>query len=365
MTRGTKLIGTAFVPVLALAAVLAVAGSLPASLVVDNRIDPITWAMAACAATLVACCVLLTAVPSTVGHGAGRDGTVVGNAAGQAADEVTNDGPPAGTARETGHGTGDGMGSGTGRRMGGWSRVVTAVWVAGVTPYAVESVPHHRLADLSLAAMAIAVSLSLGRRRAWSVVAMALATGVACACEATATIWVVACVTAAIRRKERRAGACLVLACGVLGVITARFAGWPQTAGQAIYSVVYAMHRDLMIVIPAVLLGLVGYAKAHADTADYPSEQSFLRAWTPIAACALLLLLLGVPLDVRLCVLPLLWWTPTALTELGRITTGCQTPPSPVRAIGVLSCFVTATLAITGLRHLANGPLFALHLFAP
>ena len=296
---------------------LAATGSLTSAFDVDAGLDLVAWAIASCTAVIVMSCVLATAPTSS------------------------------------------------GDASNGWPRVATVLAIAAWIPYAAESVCHRELADVSLAATAIAVALWLRRGNLWLTMLAAAATGLACACQITAAIWLIAGVLSALSSRDNRARAGIVLAAGAAGVVVGRLVGWPMLSGYDVHGPASAMHRDLAILMPAVLLGLVGYSKGLANSGRVTARTSWLLDWTGVATACLLLAVWGVPLDVRLCVLPLFWWMPVALAELARLLGAGAQPDLTLRAVGLLSCAVLASLAVTGVLRLADGPLLAVHILSP
>ncbi len=205
-----------------------------------------------------------------------------------------------------------------GESIGRRPRLLSALLVALLFPYGAESVAHSIGSDMVI--FATVVAFALARRRGAPPLAGVVVVGW-CA----AGLFLLFC----------RAGG------GLAGV-----------------------HRDLTILLPLLLLGAAGFAKARSEKIESNKSSSYMLSWTAIALACLCLLIMGLPLDVRLCVLPVLWWVPLGVAELGAITIGSQRKYPPLRAVGILSTVVVGCLLYPSVLRWLDGPLIAVYFLA-
>ena len=247
-----------------------------------------------------------------------------------------------------------------------WPWLVSGLLLAALAPGAVESLSQNASGDAGLAATALAVMLaSLPSRLPVTVLAASL-TALACAFDATAVVWPVGCAWAAAVHRHQRRFAGVILAAGVAGLILGRVCGWPTFVMADVQGAAAAIHRDLVHLLPVVMLGAVGFAVGHLDQSSRegnPAAQR-LSGWTAAATFGLALTVLGAPLDVRICTLPFWWWLPTGLRELRRVLglapVGQRCGTGQVflpRMVAVLSCLLLGALLRPGLTHLWDGLL--------
>ena len=246
-----------------------------------------------------------------------------------------------------------------------WPWLVSGLLLAALAPGAVESLSPNASGDAGLAATALAVMLaSLPSRWPVTVLAASL-TALACAFDATAVVWPVGCAWAAAVHRHQRGFAGVILAAGTAGLILGRVCGWPTFVMADMHGAA-AIHRDLVHLLPVVMLGVVGFAIGHLDQSaseGNPAAQR-LSGWTAAATFALALTVLGAPLDVRICTLPFWWWLSAGLRELGRtlaVAPVCDRSGTGqafvTRMVAVLSCLLLGALLRPGLTHLWDGLL--------
>ena len=245
-----------------------------------------------------------------------------------------------------------------------WSRSVAAMSLATLAPLAVESNLHWAMAHGAFVLTAAATAIAFSGSGAPRIAAAVIATASACALDATALLWPVGCAWASLARKRRRTAAGAMLAAGLLGVIIARLIGWPILSGCRTTAAAHAIHRDLMLLLPVLALGWAGYAKgwgsAFRSTGGNPSL--WMPGWAAAGAIGLILALIGLPLEVRICVLPLWWYVPLGLSDLARLSSDRSKGQSLIRRVGMLACLAIAVLSLAGLRRWMDGLLMGLYL---
>ncbi len=246
-----------------------------------------------------------------------------------------------------------------------WPWLVSALLLAALAPGAVESVSRNASGHAGLAATALAVMFASLPSRLWVTVLATSLTALACALDATAVVWPVGCAWAAAAHRRQRGFGGVILAAGLAGSILGRVCGWP-TFVMADMQGTAAIHRDLIHLLPVVMLGLVGFAIEKSDQSTRETNPTALRlsGWTAAATFGLALNVLGAPLDVRICTLPLWWWMPAGLRELGRtlgaapVGKRCGTGQAFVtRAVTVLCCLLLGALLRPGLTRIWDGLL--------
>jgi hypothetical protein len=240
-------------------------------------------------------------------------------------------------------------------------RLTSALLVALLFPYGVESVAQSIGSDLAIIATVVSVAL-MRRGGAVRFIAGGLVAGLACASEASAIVWPLGYAYSVVSCGDTRRMRGVLLICGAVGVAIGWGTGGVFAPSDPVFGGLAAVHRDLMILMPLILLGMVGLAKARSEVLETRADYSMQISWTAVALACLCLVVIGVPLDVRLCALPLFWWIPTAVSELGAITIGSQRADSSLRMVGFLSVAMTACLMIPGVLRLLDGPLIAVYL---
>lgn len=247
-----------------------------------------------------------------------------------------------------------------------WPWLVSGLLLAALAPEAVESLSQNALGDAGMAATALAVMLASLPSRLWVTVLAASLTALACAFDATAVVWPVGWAWAAAVHRHQRGFAGVILAAGVAGLILGRVCGWPTFVMADMQGAAAAIHRDLVYLLPVVMLGVVGFAIGHLDQSGRESNPAAQRlsGWTAAGTFGLALIVLGAPLDVRICTLPLWWWLPIGLRELGRtvgvapVRRWCGTGQAFVtRMVAVLCCLLLGGLLRPGLTRLWDGLL--------
>jgi len=247
--------------------------------------------------------------------------------------------------------------------IGGWSIVVSALFVAGFFPFAVESVRFEVRADSALMATVFSVIAARRGEAVWCVMA-GVAAGIACACDVTAFAWPVALVCAGLSGRKSHRASGLILLGGIIGLFAGRGYGWSVFSWPTIGGGLAGVHRDLTALLPLLFLGVVGFSSIRARLSQEGAFQSVLSSWTMVAMYLLFLAFVGAPLDLRLCVLPVMIWMPVALTELREMVASIGVGRHISRGVGYLSCGVVLCLLIPDVVRLMNGPLMALYLLS-
>ena len=144
-----------------------------------------------------------------------------------------------------------------------WCWAVAAVSLAALAPLAVESNLYRARADGAFVAMAVGVVLAGSGKRRASTIGGALMAGVACGLDATAIVWPIGWAWAAVARRRGGGPAALVVAASACGVVIAWWGGWPMLATSGLPTAAYSIHRDLTLLLPILVIGGAGYAKAN------------------------------------------------------------------------------------------------------
>lgn len=245
-----------------------------------------------------------------------------------------------------------------------WCRCVSAASLAAFGPLAVSSTLYQTWANLALAAAVLAVTVSLTDMALlrWSL--GLFMTAAACALDATALVWPIGCLWSVLSYRQSRGYAMALLAAGVGGVFLARLSGWPVLTGYRIQGAPYALHRDVVMLMPVIVLGLVGLTRCREWRRPGPGTQakSFLLSWAVMGIFALLIAVCGWSMNVRLAVLGLWWLMPVGLAELTQMLASEVSRGSVVRRLGIVSVAVVAALSLVGFRGWCDGLLLMLYL---
>jgi len=232
-----------------------------------------------------------------------------------------------------------------------WSRLLSAASAAMLVPLAAESVARHTAADIAVASTAIFYAARLWARRGVRSPLGAASGAVASACDASALIAPVAALAGAWRRKgSKEYGTILSMA-----VFAACLAAMPLTVERT-HGVVFAIHRDVTILLPILGLGLAG-----AAFAERWSRNRDFRVAAAIGGFGLLLALFGWPVQARLGCLPFWFLMPLGLSDTLSVVLRPSTRPL-TRGLGAACAAVLAGLCILSLIAWAQGPLLLLYL---
>ncbi len=253
-----------------------------------------------------------------------------------------------------------------------------AGWIAGlllavVLPLATETALHPNLANLSIALTALAFAVSHQNQTIPKWFTSWAANLGSTMCEPTALLWPIACfwkVQWSRSDKEprgRRFQAVVGLGVAVVGLVFGRALGFPWSTTVSYHGPGAALQRDLAFLLPALLVGLPAYLRVvTASDAKWETQGvANLESWTRLCVLATFLLILGVPLNVRLCAMPFFWWVSGGLSECAEIWRNRRETPWPVRVAMGSAAVLLGALLVPSLNRFTNGPLMALHLFAP
>ncbi len=249
----------------------------------------------------------------------------------------------------------------TWRRTPDWCRGVAALSLAALAPLAATSSQHHVQADLALLAAVSVVTLSLAGESRMARAGVVWMTAVACGLEATALILPLGWFWAGIRSKTGSNQVWTMVFGGLAGLVVGRLVGLPMLSGYHIQPAAYAIHRDLVVLLVVLVLGLAGYAAARFPRGTSQPDW-WLPGWAAVSTCALLVCVLGEPVNVRLCVLGLWWLMPQGLTDLAALLAGRRPNDRPARVAGLLVALAVMALALPGLLAWKNAMLLAMYL---
>jgi hypothetical protein len=243
-----------------------------------------------------------------------------------------------------------------------WTLWVGLLSMGALTPLALQWNADAIRANLAMVLISLAVGASiLLPRGIWP--AGPVLTGLACACDATAMIWPVAWAWTAYRAKGEGTRAISIIIGGVAGVLVNWKVGGPLVATRMIVGGVFAAQANVMLLLPALLLGGAGVMRARDQRRNEPGGRlsGQLTRAAEAGAVGIGLILVGAPLDVRLCALPLWWHMPEGLTDLVEMLGRPRERTFMVRWTAGLSCLVLAMLTLASLRHWLDAPLTALY----
>ena len=249
-------------------------------------------------------------------------------------------------------------------RTRAWCPSVAAMSLAALAPLAVESNLHGAMADGAFLLSVVALAIGSGGGGAIRMAAGAITAGAACAFDATALLWPLGCVWSAFSRQRGQGYAWVMLGGGVTGVMIAWLARWPLLTGHGSPGTVYAIHRDAALLLPVLALGWGGWAVVSRPARISVGEPASLwtPGWASLGVLGLVLVLIGVPLQVRICVLPFWWCMPSGLNDLAQMISDGSGARSLTRWVGRLSWLVVIALSWVGLRRWLDGLLLGAYL---
>lgn len=244
-----------------------------------------------------------------------------------------------------------------GRSTPAWSRILAALAMAALAPLAVEETQYHLQSAAAFVAIVLAVGAGLSET--WWVRGpiSAILTAVSCGLDATGFLWPLGVLCAGGGRGGARAcGACLLIA-GVVGVVVGRTIGLSSLTGHSYDGVAYSLHRDLLVCLPVVVLGAAGLARSRRG--DAGDGVQTLAVYAAFGLAAMLPIILGIRLNVRMAALALWWLAPLGLTDLGEMIARRRERPAIVGAFGGLSVLAVLVLAWPGVSAWFNAVLLA------
>lgn len=242
-----------------------------------------------------------------------------------------------------------------------WSRWAAACFFAAVNPLATESVQHPTLASTAVALTACAALLAMRDRGRTTNLAIAVLLMAACFLEPAAIVFPLS-VAGYVWGRYRPGLSMIWVAFGISGIVFGRSLGLPWLTAHSYHGPGAMLHRDMALFLPVILLGLGGYFRLQraAETGEW--KQTFLLRWAELSVAGLLLITFGLPLNVRLFVLPFWWLLPAGIDELIQ---GLRSPSRrtfPFRGVLATVGLIGAILTLPVLRRLPDGLLLAIHL---
>lgn len=204
------------------------------------------------------------------------------------------------------------------RQPGSGCLAVSALLVAGLLPLATESSggePAKALAVMVIAAGIATVGRVAPRHERYLLTGAAL---IASGLDASALLWPLSILLAAWAEKRGRRLGVLLMTAGIAGAVI----GWKLRGAPApelpYGNFGYAVGRDLLRVIPVVMLGLAGCLsmRHRARGATHEGPRSGWGLWATMSGIGLLAGMVGLPFNVRLGLLPLALMVPRGLSDL-------------------------------------------------
>ena len=241
-----------------------------------------------------------------------------------------------------------------------WAMGVAALTLAGWAPLAVTSTALPVRADLAMLTVTVAVALLHDRVSVsrWLVVGLLMI--LACVLDMTALVLPLGLTWAACRRRERFVPALAVLAAGAVALGCALVSGWPAMTSYRMVGVGYNLHRDLIVLLPILLLGLGGYLRS-GRSRNGGTIPWWLPGWAAVGLVAVLAIVSTAPLNPRLAVLAMWWYVPTGLADLARMVR--RSPPQPplLRAVGGLVLLVLILLSWSPIHQWVDSVYLAMY----
>ena len=226
---------------------------------------------------------------------------------------------------------------------------LTALTVAAWAPLAATSAAQPLRADLAFLAAASAVALSRGT---WNGVrfcgAFVLAVS-ACALDATALVWPIGAAWSAWTLRRDRPAVSILLLSSLAAVAAVAAAHRPIFSTSQILGGGYDIHRDTIVLLPVIFLGLIGLLngpRRHASLMD----TWWLPGWAAVTLLSLLLIVATVPLDSRLVVLAMWWLMPCGCAELAGLARMSGRSSRVARGVALLLIVLVAGLGFQGAR---------------
>ncbi|MBP7933221.1 MAG: hypothetical protein KA354_01120 [Phycisphaerae bacterium] len=244
-----------------------------------------------------------------------------------------------------------------GRSTPAWSRIAAAMAMAALVPLAVEETQHHLQAAAAFVVTALAVWAGLATGWWLRTPLGFVFTAASCGLDATGFVWPLGVLCAGTRRGGPFVRGVGLLIAGSLGCIAGRLIGLPALTGYSHDGVAYALHRDLLLCLPVVVLGAAGLARCRRS-----DDEGSVRALTGCAAISLLAILpivLGFPLNVRLVVLAVWWFAPLGMTDAADMLSRRRERPAIEAMLGALSILAVLGLSWPGVSAWFNAVLLA------
>jgi len=246
------------------------------------------------------------------------------------------------------------------QRTPAWTRVLTALSLAVYLPIAVESKMQCYEANAALVLTASAIALSsFGRSTVLWLAGLPMIV-TACAFDATAVLWPIGCLWGS--RVDRRPclPACALIAAGAIGITLAEIANATMWTTAPLPEFLPAVHRDFALFAAVIMLGLAGLLSTRGSVHAQGDGSPHNHSWAVAGLFGSMLALVSLPIDLRLCILPLFWCMPDGLNLLRAISATDRTRHPVLRYVGLVSWAIVIVFAWPALHRWLNGVLFIL-----
>ncbi len=244
--------------------------------------------------------------------------------------------------------------------------LLAAAGCAAMLPAAVQPKAIGELASAAgVACLAVSFCLEPGRsayRSAFS----ALWAALACASIPAAAAWPASWAWASLRAREPSSRGGWMMSAGLLGLVVWGLLPGGQQFGSRPGS--YDIARQLQLFLPGLMLGWAGLlSESQVDGHGRLRGQraTILRYWAALCGAGLLAALVGLPVDLRACVLPFLWWVPAGLAEAARVLRDRDPEARLVRRTALLALGLMAVMLVPAAERLKEGLLTALYVCLP
>ncbi len=275
------------------------------------------------------------------------------------------------------------LASGSGVKPGSLrgSGITAACMLAAWAPLTATAAPHPPSASGAFLAIALAAAVAGRSRGVLSSAGVVLLSVLACSLDATAVLWPIGLAWSAWAMGRYRFIATAALALSLLAVIAGVASDRSSLGSARLIGGGYALHRDMMALLPVVALGLVPFMRMR--TGRPRGSCWWLWGWTSASLVGLLAVTASLPLQARLVVLPLWWLLPRGLEDLRRLarapgpyssaektsSRGAQPPRALAtsatlnRVVAILSALVLIGLATPAFRLWSDSLLLTLATF--
>lgn len=233
-----------------------------------------------------------------------------------------------------------------------WSWVVAAMMMAAIGPLAAEATQDHLRSAAAFAVSVLAVAAGLAARWWLRGPVCAVLTATLCGLDVSGLLWPLGALCSGLGRDGRRVWCISLLIAGAAGIAAGRVMGLPSVTSHSYGGVAYALHRDLLVCLPVVLLGAAGLARFRPG--GLGGGAWVLSGYAAAGLTALLPAVLGLPLSVPLVVLGGWWVVPFGLADLADLVVGRRERPPVAGLVGMLVVLAVLALSWPGVRAWLN-----------